>query len=459
MSSQSKTNITEQPYTTFQREFSSSSPVNPSQSIKTLAISKKDQYYPAPPASALSGSSVNALNLNKNLAMNGKVRTRERCPKCNQKYRIIEEIDIICDKCGTRPKTFFIFLYWHRKKYRISRNRDGCIFTSYQEAHRLLEKMRADIDSHIFYINDYLSEKIEQFRGQMLLQKWLEIKESQKLSPTHLREVRRYVSKYFAPFFGHKDCRNLRTYDIEDFISSLPKHLSIKTNVNILHMLKNFCKWLLGREILLRMPTFPKLTPPETPIRWITKEKQLKIIDAMDPYHKPLFLFMAYHPLRPGEVRALKIKHLDLENRIIHVCTAFSLNELRSRKGKKPYYLPLSETFDKSILKNKLSEAYVFLNKHGRPYSSEGIRKLWKRACKKAGELYLNPYNCMRHSIASQAINRGIDIATVSKALGHSSLQMTLKYASLNVEMVRQVVDGTQVVHIKDGISINSLKR
>ena len=47
--------------------------------------------------------------------------------------------------------------------------------------------------------------------------------------------------------------------------------------------------------------------------------------------------------------------------------------------------MPLSDTFDKSMLKDKLPEAFVFVNKHGNPNGSEGIRKLLKKACKKRG--------------------------------------------------------------------------
>lgn len=98
--------------------------------------------------------------------------------------------------------------------------------------------------------------------------------------------------------------------------------------------------------------------------------------------------------------------------------------------------MPLSDTFDKSMLKDKLPEAFVFVNKHGNPNGSEGIRKLLKKACKKAGVLYINPYNATRHSIISQAVNRGVDLNIVPQALGHSSLEMTKKYATLNVQML-----------------------
>lgn len=214
-------------------------------------------------------------------------------------------------------------------------------------------------------------------------------------------------------------------------------------------MLKNFILWLIDREMLLRRPKFPVISPTDPEIKWISKEDQMKALEYLDPYHKPIFEFMMFHPIRPGEVRALKVKDFDPNNRTVHICRAWSLKELRSRKNKKPYYLPLSVRFDTDILKDKLPEAFIFTNKAGRPYTSEGLRRLWHKASGKAGLSHITLYNATRHSIASQAVNQGIDLALVSKALGHSSLEMTKKYASMNTQILKNVIDGAQVVQMK----------
>ena len=54
---------------------------------------------------------------------------------------------------------------------------------------------------------------------------------------------------------------------------------------------------------------------------------------------------------------------------------------------------------------------------------------------------YINFYNATRHSIASQALNAGVSLDRISSALGHSSLEMTRRYASLNVQKLLDVVD------------------
>lgn len=377
------------------------------------------------------------------LSMAGKIRTRETCRQCGKAFKIIEEVDIFCPICNTRPKTFYIFLYW-QGKHRISRDLNGFILDSYKRAHRLLENIRKDIDDGIFNISNYLPKEIEQFKGRKMLPKWEQAKKDQGLSGWHIRKVSEYVKNYYMPFSQDIDIRRIAKYHIEDFLSQLPSKLSLKTKKNIMDMLKNFCRWLYQREILPRVPVFPVITPPEPSIKFVTKEVQLKYLECIPIEHRPIFSFLVYHPVRPGEACALQVKHFDTKNAVVEICQAVGYkNEIKSRKNKKPYYLPISKHFDISILKEKLPEAYVFTHK-GKIYTSKYLGEIWRRALSNSDLPYINLYNATRHSIASQAVNSGIGLDRISKALGHSTLEMTKKYASMNVELLRDIIDGLQ---------------
>lgn len=384
------------------------------------------------------------------LSMAGKIRTREVCPKCHRKFQIIEEIEILCPSCNTRPKTYYIFLYHDKNKYRIPRDTDGHILDSYKRAHRLLESMRKEMDTPgLFSISNYIPKEIEAFRGYKLLAQWLEVKKHKDLSPWHLKNIKGYIENYFLPYFKQIDCRKINSDHIERFFLSLPsKTLGLKSKQNIMMMLKNFCYYLLRREIIARMPHFEPLSPPQPPIAWITKDEQWTIIQYLQPQHRPIYTFLMYHPLRINEATALKVKDFDLKKRSLHICKAFSDKQLRPRKNKRCYYLPLSSQFDTSILKDKLPEAFAFTNSKGKPYQGNGLRKMWKKACKKAG-IDIKLKNATRHSTATQAYNDGVPLDVISKALGHSSLEITRRvYASMEVERLRVVVEDRKVIDI-----------
>lgn len=380
--------------------------------------------------------------------MAGKIRTREKCPQCCRSFKIVEEIDIYCPDCNTRPKTFYIFLYWHGK-HRISRDLNGYILDSHKRAHRLLEHIRKDIDDGIFSINNYLPKEIEQFKGDKMLEAWKGSKSHQGLSGWHLRKVDEYIRNYYNPFFGNIDTRKIIKHHIDNFLSKLPGHLSLKTKKNIMDMLRNFCLWLYQGEILAKVPIYPTITPDEQPIKFITKDTQLSLLALIPEKHRPIFQFLMYHPVRSGEACALLKKHFDTDNMTIEICRAIGYrNEIKARKNKKPYYLPISRHFDLSILKDKLPEAFVFTRHNGKIYNSKILGEIWRDTLKAAGSPGIKLKNATRHSIASQAINSGIGLERISKALGHSNLEITKKYASMNVELLRDVLDGSQVVQI-----------
>jgi integrase len=130
-------------------------------------------------------------------------------------------------------------------------------------------------------------------------------------------------------------------------------------------MLKNFCRRLYRREIIARVPYFPVSSPPEPVIKAITRETQLKILEKISTRHREIFRFLMYHP-GPSEACALKVKDVDLVNGVVEISRAFGhKRELKPRKNKKPYHLPLSNAFNPSVLRDKLPEAFVFVNSYG----------------------------------------------------------------------------------------------
>lgn len=378
--------------------------------------------------------------------MAGKIRAREKyCPNGHGKLTVIEEIDIRCEICNYRPETYYIDIYWQGQQ-KISRDSDKQILDSYRRAHRLLENIRREIDLGTFNLANYLPKEIDQFRGRTLLPKWLQSKGD--IAPSTYREYARYTEKYFAPYFESLDLRKVTAGTIEDFLNTLSSHLSLKTKKNILIALHNFFSYLYRRETTNRIPVFPKITPPEPSIECISRTDQEKALQHL--MHHPIVSFMVYHPIRPGESRALKVKDFNLEDMTVHIERAFSLKELRSRKNKKDYYLPIASAFDTSVLKGKFPDAFVFTNQAGRPYKAENLRRIWHRACKKAGVPHIKLYNGTRHSTATDALRKTGSLYKVSKLLGHSSMKMTEKYARHDVEILRGITDTTaQVQQIK----------
>lgn len=64
---------------------------------------------------------------------------------------------------------------------------------------------------------------------------------------------------------------------------------------------------------------------------------------------------------------------------------------------------------------------------------------LW-RACRKAGLRPIQWHAC-RHTFASHLVMRGVPLKAVQELLGHSTIQMTMRYAHLGPEVTRDAVN------------------
>ena len=70
----------------------------------------------------------------------------------------------------------------------------------------------------------------------------------------------------------------------------------------------------------------------------------------------------------------------------------------------------------------------------------KNIYTAFKNACERANIKNLRLHD-LRHTTATWMIEAGIDLATVSKILGHSSIQMTMRYVHPTPENMQRAVD------------------
>jgi site-specific recombinase XerD len=67
---------------------------------------------------------------------------------------------------------------------------------------------------------------------------------------------------------------------------------------------------------------------------------------------------------------------------------------------------------------------------NGRPLDRHTVTRLINKAGAAAGLAHIHPHQ-LRHTLATQAINRGMTLEAIAALLGHRSLDMTLRYARI----------------------------
>ncbi len=122
----------------------------------------------------------------------------------------------------------------------------------------------------------------------------------------------------------------------------------------------------------------------------------------------------AYTGLRQGEILALRAD--DIRGDIIHV---------RQSKTGRPRFVPFPEHIRTDLL------AFIREEKRPRHWYTRNFRKVLK-------EMGLEGhFHDLRHTCASWLIAEGVDIYTVGKILGHTSVSTTQRYAHLSIDSLR----------------------
>lgn len=70
----------------------------------------------------------------------------------------------------------------------------------------------------------------------------------------------------------------------------------------------------------------------------------------------------------------------------------------------------------------------------------EGLKSNWQRARVRAGMEHVN-FHDLRHSCASIMLGLGVDLYTISKILGHTTIQTTQRYSHLQVDAQRNALN------------------
>lgn len=105
-------------------------------------------------------------------------------------------------------------------------------------------------------------------------------------------------------------------------------------------------------------------------------------------------------------------------------------------KGKKERIVPYSPHTDKLLkrwlLKGRTSEgAYLFHTERSSKFNPRSLHKLMERIGQRAHVEQCYPHR-FRHTAAINMLRNGMDPLTLQRVLGHTTLQMTMKYVALN---------------------------
>ena len=228
----------------------------------------------------------------------------------------------------------------------------------------------------------------------------------------------------------------IRKAHVAEFVASLKKTgLKSPTIRRYLASLSSIFAFAERSGWLSQNPVaqFDKRSLPEAQprTRFISQAEYRRLLSASPSHLKPILEMAVQTGMRLEELLGLRWEQVNLERREVRLVMT---------KTNQPRVVPLSDrAVAVFVAISRLSASpYVFTNPiTGKRYRN--LRHSFGQACSRAGITDFR-WHDLRHTFASWHVQSGIDLYPLSRILGHSTLQMTTRYAHLATENLHQAV-------------------
>lgn len=256
------------------------------------------------------------------------------------------------------------------------------------------------------------------------------------------------VSAYKRDLFYYREfCKTKGP--VQEFYSFLTeKKLSSRSQARVISCVRTYLKFLQSRghsakDIkYLKAPNLKnKLPQPiqleEFKLLWKACEGESKPVTLRN---KMILSFLYGLGCRVSELTAMDIQNFNETERWISVIG----------KGNKQRLLPLTEELYKLLrayflqsrpfLTDKKHDSLFFNNRGNRPSRVDIWRWLKAWSLKAGFDEVKNPHS-FRHGCATSLLDRGADLVSIQKLLGHLSIQTTQIYTTVSSEGLKKAVD------------------
>ena len=231
---------------------------------------------------------------------------------------------------------------------------------------------------------------------------------------------------------GKADPQQITREDLYGFIEhEQDRDLKPRTVDTRLRSVKAFLRFLIDQEVIDHRVLSRRITVkvPEALPRAIDPDDVKRLLTVIkDVRNRAMILVLLRTGMRIGELINTKVRDINLKERRIEIYEAE-----KNRVGRVVY---LSDDAQ-SALRNWFEQRdthkeFVFYSMGRDTMTYQGARAMFIKYLSKAG-LANNGYSlhCLRHTCASELLNAGMRLECLQQLLGHSSVEMTRRYARL----------------------------
>jgi integrase/recombinase XerD len=338
-----------------------------------------------------------------------------------------------------KPKgrhTWRVWFPWKGKKILVNQYLDGTPNYCREQAERVLEKIRAEVDQGKFDPALWGKDRILQVEKA-----WDVYQQQCPCGKDRMEARERIFNDFILPYFKDKSMKEIEEHHIMEWWTTVSKTYASSYLRVIRATLRAFITF--HRVTRIKMFKFPVVKVPKKTPSWLSKGEQEKILEFVPSHHQPIIRFLMAYGCRVSEACNLKKGDIDWEKSSI---------TFRERKNDKENTL---EIFDevRPFLKGSRKVTHldlVFCTASGERYTRQVLYRLWIDASKAANQKYgtkiIPLKNATRHSLACQLLERGESMAMIARILGNTPSIVEKSYGAISVqaagEALRKVYNG-----------------
>lgn len=223
--------------------------------------------------------------------------------------------------------------------------------------------------------------------------------------------------------------------------TKLKEGYSKKTINNHMAVLGKMLSLAKEWSLIASVPKMKLFRLEPSDIEFLTFEETPRFLAAVPPEWKTFALVPLKTGLRVGELLALKWEDLDLSaGRLMVRRTLWDKQEVLP-KGGQAREVPLGDEVIAALKAHRhLRGPYVFCDETGARLTHSKVKRVVPGACAKAGLAKRLTTHGLRHTFASHLVMLGQSLKAVQELLGHTTIEMTMRYAHLSPDVKRDAV-------------------
>lgn len=275
---------------------------------------------------------------------------------------------------------------------------------------------------------------------EVVTEEWLKYKKNTVKKSTYYN-YSYSVAKYLYPSFAGKNITKIKNYN--NFIEELSDTLSPKTVRDIVTKLKeiiNFYEEEHNTKINVKKMSLPKLNKKGIQILSNKEKQKLEKYCIEQNSLKSLGILICLNTgLRIGEVCALRWENIDFESKKIHI--EKTIERIYSKEENKTIVIidtPKSITSVRTIpinsklynilkqIRGKSKKTDFVLTGSSEHYVEPRNYQYHFKEILKRSKVKKYKFHTLRHTFATNCIEAGMDIKSLSEILGHADVSITL---------------------------------